>query len=64
MDQDKEGKTLSFTLLDQQWKKNVTLDPPNAVKFKETHEDSKSTSQIVIKNHSSDYILFKVIMID
>jgi len=42
------------------WKKFVTLNPPNAVIFKENREENKGSSQIEIINKSQDYIMFKV----
>ena len=42
------------------WRKFVTLNPPNAVIFKENREEGKGSSQIEIINKSQDYIMFKV----
>ena len=42
------------------WRKFVTLNPPNAVIFKENKEEGKGTSHIEIKNKSQDFIMFKV----
>ncbi len=42
------------------WRKFVTLNPPNAVIFKENKDEGKGTSHIEIKNKSQDFIMFKV----
>jgi hypothetical protein len=42
------------------WRKFVTLNPPNAVILRENREESKATSQIEILNKSQDFIMFKV----
>lgn len=52
-----QGQT---TAVEKDWKKYVTLNPANAVVFKESKEDGKGTSQIEIINKSNDYIMFKV----
>lgn len=44
----------------QDWRKFVTLNPPNAVIFKENREEGKGTSSIEIINKSQDHIIFKV----
>lgn len=46
---------------DESWKKAVKINPPHAVIFKEIGDDGKSISQIEITNHSTGYIIFKVI---
>lgn len=38
----------------------MTLNPPNAVIFRENKEEGKGTSQIEIINKSQDFIMFKV----
>lgn len=45
---------------EKDWRKFVTLNPPNAVIFKESADDGKGVSHIEIINKSSDCILFKV----
>lgn len=43
------------------WRKFVTLNPPNAVIFRENiDEGGKGTSKIEILNKSQDHIMFKV----
>jgi hypothetical protein len=45
----------------QDWTKYVTLNPPQAVIFRENKEEGKGASQIEIINKSADsHILFKV----
>lgn len=38
----------------------MTLNPPNAVVFKENKEEGKGISHIEIINKSNDFIMFKV----
>jgi hypothetical protein len=45
---------------EKDWTKFVTLNPPNAVLFKENKEEGKGVSNIEIINKSTDLILFKV----
>lgn len=45
---------------EKDWKKYVTLNPPNAVIFKDSKEEGKSMSVIEIINKSNDHIIFKV----
>ena len=45
---------------EKDWRKYVTLNPPNAVIFKENKEEGKTTSSIEIINKSNDHIIFKV----
>ena len=47
------------SLGEKDWKKFVTLIPPNALLFKE-QEDGKGSSSLQITNRSTDNILFKV----
>lgn len=49
----------AFVSLDQ-WRKKVTLNPPNAVILKENKDDNKSVSWIEIINKSPSSIIFKV----
>ena len=44
------------------WRKFVTLNPPNAVIFRESREEGGkgAASQIEILNKSQDHIMFKV----
>jgi hypothetical protein len=42
------------------WRKFVTLNPPNAVLFREGAEEGKSHSNIEIINKSQEIIIFKV----
>lgn len=46
--------------VERDWKKFVTINPPNAVIFKESKEDGKGVSSLEIINKSTDNILFKV----
>lgn len=45
---------------EKDWKKYVTLNPPNAVIFRESKEEGKARSMIEIINKSNDHIIFKV----
>jgi hypothetical protein len=45
---------------EKDWKKYVTLNPPNAVVFKDSKEEGKAMSSIEIINKSNDHIIFKV----
>ena len=50
----------STATVEKDWRKFVTLNPPNAVLFKEGGEEGKSMSNIEIINKSQDFIIFKV----
>jgi len=56
---EREKATPSGTV-EKNWTKFVTLNPPNAVIFKDNREEDKSASIIEIINKSDNYILFKV----
>lgn len=45
---------------ERDWRKFVTINPPNAVLFKESREEGKGLSSLEIINKSTDYIIFKV----
>ena len=47
-------------LQEKDWRKYVTLNPPNAVIFRESKEEGKAGSSIEIINKSNDHIIFKV----
>ena len=53
-----EGVSRSGTT--QDWTKFVTLNPPNAVAFKENKDEGKGVSWIEIINKSQEHIIFKV----
>ena len=53
-------KNSSNQLVDKDWKKLVSIIPPNAVSLKENKEEGKGMSTLDISNKSSDHILFKV----
>ena len=46
--------------VEKDWRKFVTLNPPNAVIFRENTDEGKAISIIEIINKSQDYIIFKV----
>jgi hypothetical protein len=46
--------------MEKDWRKFVTLNPPNAIKIKENLEEQKGSGVIEIVNKSSDCIIFKV----
>jgi hypothetical protein len=55
-----KGAVGSLGGVEKDWKKYVTLNPPNAVTFKENKEEGKGISYIEIINKSNDCIIFKV----
>lgn len=54
------NKGTSAAPAEKDWRKFVTLNPPNAVIFKESGEEGKAASHIEIINKSQDFIIFKV----
>ncbi len=55
-----QSKLASGSAVEKDWRKFVTINPPNAVIFKENAEDGKAVSIIEIINKSQDFIIFKV----
>mgnify|MGYP001551993628 CR=1 FL=1 len=55
-----DNKGGATSAVEKDWRKYVTLNPPNAVLFKENKEEGKGLSHIEIINKSTDYIIFKV----
>jgi hypothetical protein len=46
--------------VEKDWRKFVTLSPPNAVNFKENKEEGKGIGSLDIINKSGDFIIYKV----
>lgn len=54
------NKGTAATPVEKDWRKFVTLNPPNVVIFKEHGDEGKAASLIEIINKSQDNIIFKV----